>query len=173
MEQKIKMKSVMMMMMVEQKCTAQHCHPQNSGVFCKSFCFFKFLQRWLSFFGKDTHTVSWKIHIICLHCSELKTRRSSSPEDFGNVSRTRVRSRSPCRKRLLRTLRSRSRDRIRRSRSRERRDRSKSSSIVKRRRRSKSRDRLRSHSREDDRRSEHGHSGSRDKRREEAKMKQG
>ncbi|EJD74457.1 splicing factor, variant [Loa loa] len=108
---------------------------------------------------------------------ELKTRRSSSPEDFGNVSRARVRSRSPCRKRFLRssrerTLRSRSRERLRRSRSRERRDRSRSSSIGKRRRRSKSKERLRSHSREDDRRSEHGRSGSRDKRREEVKVKQ-
>ncbi|KAK6109282.1 Alternative splicing regulator family protein [Brugia pahangi] len=106
---------------------------------------------------------------------ELKTRRSSSPEDFGNVSRPRVRSRSPGRKRFLRssrerTLRSRSRERLHRSRSRERRDRSRSSSNGKRRRRS--RDQVRSHSGEDDRRSEHGRSGSRDRRREEMKMKQ-
>uniref|UniRef100_A0A0R3RWX4 DRY_EERY domain-containing protein n=1 Tax=Elaeophora elaphi TaxID=1147741 RepID=A0A0R3RWX4_9BILA len=108
---------------------------------------------------------------------ELKTRRSSSPEDFGNVSRTRVRSRSPGRKRFLRssherTLRSRSRERLRRSRSREWHDRSRSSSNGKKRRCSKSRDRLRSHSREDDRRSDHGRSRSRDRRREEVKMKQ-
>ncbi|KAL3986310.1 Alternative splicing regulator family protein [Acanthocheilonema viteae] len=108
---------------------------------------------------------------------ELKTRRSSSPEDFGNVSRTRVRSRSPDRKRFLRSsreriLRSRSRERLRRSRSRERYDRSRSSSNGKRRRCSKSGDRLRSHSREDDRPSEHGRSRSRDRKREDVKIKQ-
>ncbi|CAG9535928.1 unnamed protein product [Cercopithifilaria johnstoni] len=108
---------------------------------------------------------------------ELKTRRSSSPEDFGNVSRTRVRSRSPGRKRFLRssrerTLRSRSRERLRRSRSRERHDRSRSSSNGKRRRCSKSRDRLRSHSREDDRPFEYVRSRSKDKKREDVKIKQ-
>ncbi|KAM3716315.1 CLK4-associating serine/arginine rich protein [Dirofilaria immitis] len=108
---------------------------------------------------------------------ELKTRRSSSPEDFGNVSRTRVRSRSPGRKRFLRSsrdraIRSRSRERLRRSRTRERHDRSRSLSNGKRRRRSKSRDGIGSHSREDDRRCELGRSRSKDRRREELRAKQ-
>lgn len=93
--------------------------------------------------------------------SELKTRRSSSPEDFGSASRSRVRSRSP----FPRRVRSRSRERIQSVRSRER--------VV---HRSRSRERRdasrRSRSREKDRRGERARSGSRDKKREEPKSKE-
>ncbi|VDN03551.1 unnamed protein product [Thelazia callipaeda] len=106
---------------------------------------------------------------------ELKTRRSSSPEDYGNVSKNCIQSRSPASRRPLRSrsreriARSKSRERSRRSKSRERRDDSRSSSVIKRRRNNSNREKRRSSSR--DKRLDNSRARNRDKRREEFKIR--